>query len=170
MTHDPRDEAYERAQYCVGGHLITSYATSFPDETQDRCDRCGSPTITACPKCQAIIRGDRLDRRASPTRPAYCHHCGEPFPWTTQALAAAKELAQSIEAPADEKRIVEESIVELVNDGPAMKLAAVRFKAFLAKAGTTAAGMFRDILVDVLSEAAKKLIWPEAPPVPSRRR
>jgi hypothetical protein len=39
-------------------------------------------------------------------------------------------------------------------------LAATRFKKLVGKAGAGAAGGFKDILVSVVVEAAKKIIWP----------
>jgi hypothetical protein len=168
MTRDPRDEAYEPAQYCISGHLITYFAESEPDSTEDRCRRCGSPTITQCPKCKSIIRGFKHGGMSPTERPAYCHRCGEPYPWMEQAVIAAKALAQTLAASPEDARLLEASIDDMVRDTPAATVAAVRFKSMVAKAGQSVADAFRDILVDVLSEAVKKTIWPEAPP--SRRR
>jgi len=72
-----------------------------------------------------------------------------------------------VEGSPEEKKLLETSIDDLVRHTPAATVAAVRFKSMVGKAGKTVADGFRDILVDVLSEAVKKTLWPEAPP--SRR-
>ena len=87
--------------------------------------------------------------------------CGHPFPWTKSKLQAAHELAQEIDNISDEDRaILQKSIDDLVKDTPATPVAATRFKKIMVKVGQTTAGMFREILVDVLSEAAKKAMFP----------
>jgi hypothetical protein len=73
-----------------------------------------------------------------------------------------------MEGSPEDKKLLEASIDDLVRDTPAATVAAVRFKGLVAKGGKAVVDAFRDILVDVLSEAVKKSIWPEAPP--SRRR
>ena len=71
------------------------------------------------------------------------------------------ELAQEIDNISDEDRIVlQKSIDELAKDTPSTPVAVTRFKKIMVKAGQTTAGMFREILVDVLSEAAKKALFP----------
>jgi hypothetical protein len=171
MTRDPRDEAYDAAQVCVNGHLITTLADSHPEGTSDRCDRCGAETIKACPSCSSIVRGHQRNSGVIGFRfpiPAFCHSCGEPYPWTQAKIRAAKDLAQLMEGSPEDKKLLEASIDDLVRDTPAATVAAVRFKGLVAKGGKAVVDAFRDILVDVLSEAVKKSIWPEAPP--SRRR
>ena len=171
MMRDPRDEAYEAAQVCVNGHLITTWADTYPQETSDRCDKCGAETVTECPSCSTIIRGHQRNSGVIGFRfpvPSFCHRCGKPYPWTEAKIRAAKELAQLVEGSPEDKKLLEASIDELVRDTPAATVAAVRFKAMVSKAGKSVVDAFRDILVDVLSEAVKKTIWPEAPP--SRRR
>ena len=48
---------------------------------------------------------------------------------------------------------------DLLHDSPMTQVAASRFKRLLSKAGHGAAESFRELLVDVVSEAAKKAIW-----------
>ncbi len=171
MTRDPRDEAYNAAQVCLNGHLITEMADSYPEDTEDRCHKCGAETITECPTCKTIIRGRQHNSGVIGFRfpiPAHRRKCGKPYPWTEAKIRAAKELAQLVEGSPEEKKLLEASIDELVRDTPGATVAAVRFKSMVSKAGKSVVDAFRDILVDVLSEAVKKTIWPEAPP--TRRR
>ena len=46
-----------------------------------------------------------------------------------------------------------------MKDSPNSPVATLRFKKIMVKVGKTAADMFKDILVSVSSEAAKKVIW-----------
>jgi hypothetical protein len=95
------------------------------------------------------------------TAPGFCINCGDPFPWTQARLQAARELALELEELEDQDRkVLEESIGELVEDTPQTMVAAVRFKKIVAKVGRSAALAFRELLVDVVSETAKKLVWP----------
>jgi len=93
--------------------------------------------------------------------PSYCGSCGEPLPWTQRRLDAAAELAaEAADLTADERAQFEESLVAISSDTPQTQLAAVRVKKVLAKAGNVAGGALRDILVDIASETAKKILWP----------
>lgn len=55
---------------------------------------------------------------------------------------------------------MKKSFDDIMLDTSQTPVAATRYKRLVAKAGKVAADAFRDILVDVLSEAAKKIIWP----------
>lgn len=87
----------EIAVYCLDGHYIGTmpddhYRGFSPGRLQqmlekeyireveglNHCERCGQPSIIACPSCNAYI----LDRMK---RPDYCRVCGKPFPWTRTA-------------------------------------------------------------------------------------
>ena len=93
---------YDVAQICENGHVANSMARDNPARNQDHCDKCGSPTIMACPSCQTKIRGfysvpgvlGIFDKYAAP---AFCDKCGKPFPWTAVGLRAAKDLADELD-------------------------------------------------------------------------
>lgn len=59
----------------------------------------------------------------------------------------------------EDKDILKNSINEIVKDTPSSQVAALRFKNVMVKSGKVVAGMFKDILVEIVSEAAKKVIW-----------
>ena len=93
--------------------------------------------------------------------PICCPDCGKPYPWTEIKLKAAQELADELDSlSAEERSLLKKSLNDIVRDTPKTTVAATRFKRLVAKAGKSAADGFRDILVDVLSEAVKKVIWP----------
>ena len=54
----------------------------------------------------------------------------------------------------------EESLDDLVRDTPGTTVAATRFKRIATKAGGGAASAFKEILFSVVSETAKKILWP----------
>ncbi len=76
-------------------------------------------------------------------------------------LKAARELSDELEnLSLEERERLKKSLDDIVRDTPQTTVAATRFKKLVAKAGPVVADSFRKILVDVLSETAKKVIWP----------
>jgi hypothetical protein len=159
------------AQICLNGHVVTPQLDNFPAMSQNFCSTCGVKTITTCQKCQDEIRG--LSRYARPrdtmhggniaptyVRPAYCPNCGEPYPWTDTALEAAADLASEIELSESDATALKATFADLVHDTPQTTVAASRFRRIIAKAGPMAAEGFKTILVNVVTEAAKKLMFP----------
>src|SRR5262245_60508648 len=150
------------AQICRNGHVVTTLADSDPGACERFCSRCGGETMTACEHCNASIRGDRDIAHAvvvgdTYALPRFCHACGKPYSWTTARLNAAAELADELDdLSAEEREQLKKSLVELVHDTPAAELAAVRVKKTLRNVGNAGLETFRKVLVDVLSEAAKK--------------
>ena len=93
--------------------------------------------------------------------PIFCPDCGKPYPWTEAKLKAAQELADELENLSPEEcDLLKKSIDDIVRETPQATVAVSRFKRLVAKAGPVAADMYREILLPLLSETAKKLIWP----------
>ena len=158
-----------RVTYCLNGHRVSRdepTRISRPSMTElvrmierDRvesygprqkfCDECGAKTLNACEKCHEAIRGA--------WKPAYCGSCGNPFPWTESALEVAKDYADELEelTPA-EKATLKASIDDLTIDTPRTEYAAHRFKKLMAKVGPVAGELFKKVVVEVGTEAAKK--------------
>jgi len=91
--------------------------------------------------------------------PRFCYQCGQPYPWTQERLQAAGQLAEELEGLSEQERdVLKKSLNELVQDTPATEVAALRVKKVLRKAGEAGAEIFKKILVDVLSETAKKAL------------
>ena len=154
---------YDTAQICRNGHVITSSATGYPQHRKDFCPKCGAPTITTCEPCGVSIQGayhvpgfvdDDIEA------PAHCHACGKPYPWTASAIDAARELADELEGlNAEERESLKGTLDDLVRDSARTPVASLRFKKLAAKTGKEGAGMLKDVLVGVVSEAARKAIW-----------
>ena len=160
------DSHYDVAQICENGHVANLMARDRAASNQDHCDKCGAPTIMACPSpsCQTPIRGfdmsGALDFSFKYNAPAFCYNCGDPFPWTETALDSAKELVEELDQlDRDEKDKLNGSIGELVQDSPKSQVAAVRFKRLMEKAGGPAADAMRGIVINLFSEAIKKMVF-----------
>jgi len=153
---------YYTAQICLNGHVITSALELIPESASNHCEHCGASTSSACPECNAQIRGDfEGNVNFNYKAPSFCHSCGKPYPWTLARLEAAKELiALQSELSASEKDAMNNSIDEIVKDSPRTIVEASKFKIAISKVGVAVGQGLRDILVDVASETAKKIIWP----------
>ena len=157
---------YDVAQVCLSGHLINDRAKSSPQHNQAFCGKCGKATIMACPKCNAPLRGYYHVPRvvalgASDFTAGFCLACGAPYPWTAEKLEAARAYADEADGLSpEEKETLKMSFDDLIVDSPKTQLAAIRFKKLLPKVGQQIGGALRDLLIDIVSEAAKKALWP----------
>ena len=155
-------EGYDTAQICLNGHTINDYATQFPEDNKPHCTECGERTTAACERCHHDIRGRYWPSMslAAYIQPHFCQQCGEPYPWTERRLKAARDLSDVAEGLTQEERdTLKRSLDDIVRDTPQTIVAAARFKKLLARAGKGAAEGFRTILIDFVSETAKKAIW-----------
>lgn len=158
------DSWYDTAQVCMNGHAINDSVQQFPQHNQEFCDKCGAKTIIACEECKTTIRGHYNISGAigvfEYNPPKFCHKCGSPYPWTKKGLKAAKDLAEEIEnLTPEEKKILKQSLDELVKDSPNTQVVALKFKKIMSKAGKTSAEALKEVLINILSESTKKLIW-----------
>lgn len=169
---------YDVAQVCLNGHLVSDRSQSRPEFSKKFCPDCGAETITQCRDCGQAIQGalhttyivrSRFLRQPPTQRTmtndgsvrAYCHACGKPYPWTSRTIEAAQAFAQEQDELTDsDKLLLESSIPDLVADTPRTSVAVVRFKKLMRKVGKEGADGFKNILVNVLSEAVRKQLWP----------
>jgi hypothetical protein len=156
------ESIYYTAQVCENGHVINTEIENFPGVEQTFCTTCGKQTLTACPKCKNPIRG--INRYTMTVdyhqAPAYCPDCGSAFPWTVSAIEAANELAVQTKMDEMDRTELPELIEDLVRQTPRTPVAAIRLNGLLQRAGPYAAEGFKQILMAVVTEGAKKLIWP----------
>lgn len=155
---------YRAAEICLNGHVTTSYADVMPDLREKYCSICGEQTITKCPHCDNPIRGSYYEPGFLGTsdylKPNFCHNCGRPFPWTERSLHAASELMELSSILGDAELIqFKTDLDSLIKDTPQTKVASFRVKVFLGKVSKEIASGVRDILVDIVSETARKAIW-----------
>lgn len=155
---------YYSATICKNGHVISNkiaYSQAF-------CDVCGSDSTSACSSCGEEIRGLRSTsgayRRANPLvniykKPSYCHSCGNPFSWTEKLLSNAVELL-SLDEELDEntKEVIKSAFPDLIVETPNTPLAVARYQKFIPKASLFVRDGLYSLLVDVVSETAKKAL------------
>ena len=166
MSWDEEDEEawYDTAQVCLEGHIINAYADSSPGSNQKFCSRCGAATILACPNCSAKIKGRHhipgvvdLTKFDGPQR--FCDNCGHPYPWSESKLKAALDMAGELDGlTAQEREDLQKSLPDLLRDVPNTPVAATRFKKILLKVKGKGGELVWEILKDVASETATKII------------
>jgi hypothetical protein len=150
---------HDVAQVCQNGHVVTTRYNDYPEFRQDYCDACGTTTTTTCPRCEKEIRGSY---RGSVTTgempaPAFCLHCGGPFPLHAARVHAAKALVEEIdELSAQDKLLCSASIDDIAGNTPMTDAAIMRIKKVIAKAGQGTAEALKKVVLEVASEAARK--------------
>jgi hypothetical protein len=155
------DRGNDVAQVCVNGHVITSMYEFMPEHRQDFCDECGERTITSCLHCATNIKGASFAVLVLNFKvPLFCLNCGKPFPWTEARIEAAKEFAQELALSVQDIESVTQDIEQLVRDTPRTIVAATRFKRIVGQAGVGTLDSFRDILIGIVVEGARRIIWP----------
>lgn len=153
---------YKTAQVCLNGHMVTD-DTSHQELRSKHCRQCGVATITVCPKCNSDIRGHyHVDGVVSVVEtPVYsfCHECGNPYPWAEAKIKAARDMADELDelSPEDRERL-KGTLDDLIRNTPQTEVAATKFKKILTKVAKGSATAMRDIVVNVASETAKKLL------------
>ncbi len=153
--------SWDVAQVCQNGHAITYVLRQGEVPSQSHCEECGETTVTACGKCGAPIRGyynvPGVIGGFDYSPPKFCHNCGAAHPWTERRIEVAKELAAEMYSIAvEDRKLLADSIDDLVRDTPRTPVAGVRFKRLMSGAGRATVEAFRDILVDIVSETARK--------------
>lgn len=155
--------------YCRNGHDLCTYDPVFigrigprqaiqlieqrrrdaASPRQPFCTQCGASTLDACQYCEAKI--------GPASQPAYCANCGKPFPWTESAFAAAAEYTDELmQLTHAEKAELKNTLADLTADTPRTPLAISRFKKFAAKIGPGAGETLSKIIVNVVTETAKR--------------
>lgn len=144
---------YKTAKICLNGHMITDDLESSGNN-DSFCSECGAKAITHCKYCNANIHGyyfvpGVLNLAAETTVPAYCHDCGEPYPWTETFLKTAEEMVDMFnELSTEQKQQLKETFPDLIVETPQSKLAALRAAKLIN--GLTSFG--KDIFVKLLQD------------------
>ncbi|MHB1459573.1 MAG: DUF2321 domain-containing protein [Armatimonadota bacterium] len=156
---------YDTAQICINGHTISKGIDKHSATDQSFCDKCGAKIITNCKACVSSIRGERYLEGpglsgGEYTPPSYCYNCGNAFPWIESRMQAARELTDELEnLTKEEKDSLKQSLDDIITDTPQTTLAVIRIKRLLTKSGKIAAESFKEIMVSVVTEAAKRSLW-----------
>ena len=156
-------DAYDEAQICGNGHLITSMAKSLPQFQSKFCKDCGCKAINNCIKCDSKIKGhystDSLSIRAFVV-PLFCDECGSPYPWTTSKLSSAAELVE-LSNSLNLKELEEFNInlEAIVMRSPNTVVAQSKIKRQLSKLGGEVVNGLKEILIGVISKTISMSIF-----------
>lgn len=156
---------HDIAQVCPNGHVTNDSTQRYPQHNKDYCDRCGEKTITACAKCNSPIQGDyhvdgALVMGDDYRPPSFCHKCGQAFPWTERSQQAALELFLEENHSEEDQEEFRKSVQQITQDTAQAQVASKRIGRLLGTIGKHTASAIRDILVNVASESAKKMLFP----------
>jgi hypothetical protein len=157
----------DTAQICSSGHVITPFYNLEGNPNAVFCGGCHGKTFTQCPNCLAAIKGgsytarqDYLTNDVTITQkdlyyspPNYCIYCSHPFPWTVEALDAAKEFIVEASGMEELDSQIAEDLRLLGADSPRTPVAALRTKKMLSKLTKGA----RELAVDLIAKYATEM-------------
>lgn len=151
-------DGYYSAHICEHGHVASSYGA--PDGNY--CKECGAEIVHHCQNCFSPMKGRPTVVVGGKYKiPNYCTHCGQAFPWTLETKEALNELLKlSSEISSEDAAYIDDNFESLIVDTPRTKLLATKLSIMLSKATPVIADATRGLLVDVLSETAKKIMFP----------
>ena len=152
---------YDVALVCENGHEVNPTSQEFPEFNAKHCKKCGARAINTCPSCETLIRGLFLSGGFTGAYrvPAHCHECGSPYPWTKTKLEVAEERIRLNEELSDEqKKELVGAIHDVATDTPKTKVAVEKIKLHSKKVGRAAYKFILDVVTDVASETAKKML------------
>jgi len=154
---------FDTAQVCLEGHMINDHAESEPESNKKFCSKCGAATILACPHCSVKIKGyphiPNVCSLPVDEPEKFCDNCGHPYPWSESRLRAAIDMSGELDGLTEQDREdLKKSLPDLLRDVPNTPVAATRFKKIFRKVGGKGGELVWDILKDVASETAKKII------------
>ncbi len=160
--------SYRNAIICTNGHVISAISTTGDNSNCKYCTDCGEATLTTCKHCNSYIQGLYFSPgvvygKRSFDAPSFCHNCGKAYPWTIEKLKAIEELLfidQSLSQA--EAETLAKDLDSLMIDIPKTKVIATKMKLAFPKLDPAIKGVLRDLLVDISSETAKKILMPES--------
>ncbi|MDR7856097.1 DUF2321 domain-containing protein [Tissierella sp.] len=155
---------YDIALICKNGHVINDSFKEYPELNTKFCKECGSITIYSCQKCNTPIRGDynmpgiAFLGGGMETAPAYCHECGNAYPWTEEKLKAIQEVMSLGNLTKEDKDDFDKNLNDIVSETPRTKVAALKIKMIGQKVTNEIWEVAKGIIVEIASETAKKTI------------
>lgn len=165
MEKNMQKQYYQKI--CLNGHQLTFfYESSTTPNPPEYCESCGKQVIVTCLNCANPILGVSDDDyyfypETFPV-PNYCKHCSKPYPWTELIFRNTEELVLLDDNLTDSNRdLINEAIPDLLVDTPKTKVAIAKFKKGFQTTSSIVKDSLRELLVDVLSETAKKAIFPD---------
>lgn len=160
------DNTIYAQQVCLNGHQISIFAESNQDPNPPiHCEKCGEKAIQTCQNCKRIIDGriqmPNVLNLSKVKVPAFCKHCGKPYPWTVSTLENAIEMiALDAELSKEDKELIKSALPDLLVDTPKTQLAATKYQIVISKATKVVKDSLYNFLIDFASETAKKILFP----------
>lgn len=155
-------KGYDVALICLNGHDINRMATRSPKFNKKHCPRCGERATWQCEaSCLSPIQGNLGDEYSTtrPPPPAFCHECGNAYPWTKRKLDATQELIEELEGPtSDERAQLIDSLPDLASDTPRSELAVLIVQRAASKLKGAARKVFESAITKVATTAILKLL------------
>lgn len=155
-----RSGQYDNSIICSNGHIVNEMVHRYPEDNLKYCEKCGAKSLDKCDKCNTLFKGNVYGNEYK--LPLFCFNCGNVFPWTQLKIETAIELGLSSELINDQERdTLRSSTLEIIKDTPKTMLEAIKFKKVIYKIGNGTATMIKETLAAIISETAKKIIWPD---------
>lgn len=168
--------AFDNALICKAGHVANIYKELHPERNTEHCLICPEEVISACPSCNTPIRGGYystevwnttyagsiISPQHSNTRthtqeltsldnyqfPAYCHKCGQPYPWTEERLAVGEQIVDALEGlDPEQKSQLKALFPDLIIETPRSNLAVIE----LAKIVDAFRSFGKDVFINWLA-------------------
>lgn len=137
---------FTSAKICLNGDICSSNSECYTESSILFCEKCGEEVISECPSCHAPIHGEygyfaenylfknqyfEVVRKLQ-NAPAYCHNCGEAYPWTKTRLQAAENIINMLdELTIEQKKQLIEFIPDITTETPRSQYAALMYAKLL---------------------------------------
>lgn len=159
-----RHQGRDVMQVCINGHVITTAAEQMPEQAKKFCPDCGAATIMTCQVCGEKIPGINWDSGVFSTRnpeaPKYCQACGAAHPWRQAEIANLIDILEEGELPAEDMQAIKEALPDVTAETPRSQSAAMKVRRLMGKMGKPAYDIAIKVLSDLVSETAKKTLFP----------
>lgn len=144
---------------CCCGHFVIRSHYAAKDEL---CELCGYEMIDRCPECGTIVKEWDLSgvfnfSGSDDMLPAYCANCGNPYPWTVEALKmVAGVLEEETELSGEEQEHLIAAMPDILAETPNTTATVELFRSTMLSGGEHVAGTLRGIVRECGCRAAKR--------------
>ena len=174
---------FDTALICKAGHVANLYKDLHSECNIKHCLLCPEEVISECPHCHERIRGgyyseavwsetayvgdpvfpdeqnhltihyQELTTPDNYELPAYCHKCGQPYPWTEKLLNDAEIIIDSFdELSVEDRKLLKDRFPDLVFNTPNSTSAALFYSKLIACLKSVGSVVGKDLLIRLLSE------------------
>ena len=181
---------FDTAQICKAGHLANLYKNLHSECNIKHCLLCPEEVISECPHCHERIRGGYFsctvysetayvgdpifpdEQRLSTTHykeltkpeeyqiPAYCHHCGQPYPWTESLLQEADAIIDSFDELEEEQRkLLKDRFPDLLAETPHSMSSALSFSKLINGLTSVSSAVGKGFLISLLEKHVPETLF-----------